>query len=402
LPCSNDDSIDAMLRRFPQVRVVRHGERRGASPTKASGAQAARGDTLVFLDGHTNPEPGAIARLVEDVELAEHQAIITPKVTALCTVTWRNKTAQSGSVYYLNLDDLTCGWLAELRLNPAQIGRTRFLESPALIGCALAVSRRLYDELAGFDSKMLYWGVEDLDFGLKCWLAGYRILHDPNAVVGHRFRATFDNYSVPAEHLLANQLRMARKNFTPSVWSNWVESCRQRHLGTLADHPEGLWAAAWELFRAEELSAEAERSYLQARRQRDEFWYAARFGLEWPKIGNPLANEPSPVRGLLTAAQPSPSPSPSPPPPDCGCEVKWANGFDVTNLDRDVLPGAQINLKLFCDAGTATNIFWDLPGSVFKSYTITQDNAALVRLGTPTCRRRPCNSIGPMSVTDEK
>ncbi|NQT38416.1 MAG: hypothetical protein HQ581_13045, partial [Planctomycetes bacterium] len=120
-----------------------------------------------------------------------------------------------------------------------------------MIGCALAVHRNLYDELGGFDPEMRFWGVEDLDFGLKCWLMGFSILHDAEAVVGHRFRESFDNYDVPIEHLVANQLRMARKSFTHSVWSEWVDRCRRRHSLRLTDHPEGLWARVWQLFEAD-------------------------------------------------------------------------------------------------------------------------------------------------------
>jgi hypothetical protein len=29
----------------------------------------------------------------------------------------------------------------------------------------------------GFDPDMLRWGVEDLDFSLKCWLAGQGTVH---------------------------------------------------------------------------------------------------------------------------------------------------------------------------------------------------------------------------------
>ena len=42
------------------------------------------------------------------------------------------------------------------------------------------------------------------------------ILHDPEAVVEHRFRAQFDNWSVPYERPIVNQLRMARQQFTQS------------------------------------------------------------------------------------------------------------------------------------------------------------------------------------------
>src|SRR5262245_48716131 len=73
--CSDDGSVTEMARRFPLARVVRHEERRGASPTKALGARHARGDVLVFLDGHCHPEPGAIVRLVADVEHVRGQAI---------------------------------------------------------------------------------------------------------------------------------------------------------------------------------------------------------------------------------------------------------------------------------------------------------------------------------------
>jgi len=75
---STDGSIDEALRRFPRTRSMRSGERQGASPAKASGAATARGETLVFLDGHCKPERGAIERLASSVELLSGRAIITP------------------------------------------------------------------------------------------------------------------------------------------------------------------------------------------------------------------------------------------------------------------------------------------------------------------------------------
>lgn len=219
MPPSIGRSVDETSRRFPQARVVRHEERQGASPTKALGAKHARGNVLVFLDGHCNPERGAVRRLVEDVEDLNGEAVMTPAVPALDEKRWKNAAGQVGHGYRLELERFDCGWLPLGDLRPASHKQKRFYESPALIGCALAISRELYDKLWGFDPLMRMWGVEDLDFGLKCWLMGHRILHDPEAVVGHRFRKTFDNYAVPLEQLVVNQLRMARKQFTQGVWS---------------------------------------------------------------------------------------------------------------------------------------------------------------------------------------
>jgi glycosyltransferase involved in cell wall biosynthesis len=309
---SSDHCAEQAVQAFPQIRLVRHATRLGAAPTKALGARHARGQVLVFLDGHSKVEQGAIRRLVEDVEHLQGSAIVTPRVGTLDTGHWRTDVSAVGHGYWLKLEAFECGWLDLGQMHPAEVGGRTFFESPALIGCVLAVSRELYDKLLGFDVHMRYWGVEDLDFGLKCWLLGHRILHDPEPTIGHRFREAFDNYSVPLEHVIVNQLRMARKNFTHAVWAEWVDRARQQNTGRAAGAPEGLWARAWHLFEAERESAEQERAYLHARAAHDEFWYAQRFGLNWPR----LEAGASPLRALfpLSSIGPSSRPSPSPPP----------------------------------------------------------------------------------------
>lgn len=332
---SSDGSLKEARRRFPQIRVVRHPERRGASPTKHLAAAEARGDVLVFLDGHTNPELGAVRRLVEDVEHLQGNAIVTPAVPTLETVRWLNSRKQVGHGFGLRLDTLGCHWKTLGDLPTQTVAGRRFYESPALIGCALAIDRSLYHELRGFDPQMRMWGVEDLDFGLKSWLMGYPVLHDPQAVIGHRFRQAFDNYRVPAEHLIANQLRCAYKHFTPPVWDQWREACRRRYDAPAAGTGAGLWPRAWRVFEEQRPSAEEERQVLQHRRSRDEFWYAQTFGLEWPRkvqgagpAAEALAPLPpeseeteawrvAPIRTQTRspfALVPSPEPSPSPPP----------------------------------------------------------------------------------------
>ncbi len=248
-------------------------------------------------------------RLVEDVEMLEGEAVVTPAVPSLHAVRWENSTWQIGHGYRLTLETLDCGWLPLDELKPLP-GRRKFYESPALNGCALAISRDLYNRLHGFDADMLVWGVEDLDFGLRSWMMGHSILHDPEAVVGHRFRATFDTYEVPYECLLVNQLRMARKCFTTSVWNDWVERCQRRHANRRSEHPEGLWARAWHLFHEHLASADVQRANIQGSRVRDEFGYGERFALTWPRVRS-LQLAPG-VVSLEGAAGAASSPSPEP------------------------------------------------------------------------------------------
>ncbi len=251
--------------------------------------------------------------------MLEGDAVVTPAVPSLDAGRWESSEWQIGHGYRLTLETLDCGWLPLDELRPV-LGRRKFYESPALNGCAVAMSRELYNKMRGFDADMLVWGVEDLDFGLRCWMMGHSILHDPEAVVGHRFRAAFDTYEVPYERLLVNQLRMARKCFTNSVWSEWVERCQRRHGTRRNEQPEGLWARAWHLFHEQSASADEERAQIQGRRVGDEFTYAERFGLAWPKIRSSQLS-PAVVRlGADQPAQPSATPSPGP----CTGSIKGA------------------------------------------------------------------------------
>ena len=268
---SSDGSLEELTRRFPDVRVFANSRRRGVSRTKDLGAREARGEVLVFLDGHCKPEPWAIERLVNNVEDGSGQAIVTPRVPALDCQNWQNNLSQIGNGYRITLEKFECGWIGLKQLRP----HDGLYECPALIGCCVAMSRELYRRTWGFDCYMVDWGVEDIDFGLKAWLLGFSILHNPRATIGHRFRRSFDNYTVAEEAIVVNQLRMARKNFTEQVWDEWVSRSRERE-------PEDLWASAWARFSKDRYSVETEREYLLARRQRDEFSYAQRFGLDWP------------------------------------------------------------------------------------------------------------------------
>jgi GT2 family glycosyltransferase len=298
---STDGSVEQVAQHFPPVRLVRHPQRRGASPTKALGARAAHGAVLVFLDGHTNPAPGALERLVQAVERLDGEAILTPAIAALQVERWQNDLSQVGHGYGFELQRLECRWLPLAELPRSTEGR--FYESPALIGCAFALSRELYERLWGFDARMRSWGVEDLDLSLKAWLLGYRILHDPEVVIGHRFRQQFDSYTVPLEDVLVNQLRLGRKHFTSSVWESWLGETRERSQGLVDGHPEGVWARAWQLFEETRESVEQERAYLQAHRVQDEFWYARHFSLPWPRLRE-LSGQQLSVRAGESRAQP--------------------------------------------------------------------------------------------------
>jgi GT2 family glycosyltransferase len=344
---STDGSSAELRRRFPQIVVVDQRERSGVAATRGLAVRQARGETLVFLDGHTKPGRGAIDRLVSSVERTSGKAIVTPRIEGLDDKTWKSLPQQLGSGYALDLETFDSWWLSDKKMKEVKVGGQTFFESPALVGCSLAVSRELYDKLWGFDVHMRQYGVEDLDFALKAWLMGARVLHDPEATIAHRFQHLFNDYEVGAEYPLANQIRSARKNFTQTVWEEWVERARENNRKRLAGHPEGLWARAWEIFQQDRVSAEHERAYLMSHRIRDEFWYAKRFERSWPAmggVGGALSQLSKPnllrsQRTLLAEAKPSKEPKP------CTCSGTGTRYYAQVVYDVANIVGALATIK---------------------------------------------------------
>ncbi len=272
---SEDDCVERLHERFPEVAIHRTRVRHGPSATKDLAAQHARGDVLLFLDAHCKPEPGAIATLLADIDECGGPAVMTPTVVSLDPERWTNEVNCPGHGYLVELEDVTWRWIPRERMRP----HGRFLESPTLIGCCFAVSRSVYERVWGFDRNMYMWGVEDVDFGVKSWLLGHSVLHDPVAIIGHRFQNAFARYEAPGEQLIANQIRMAYKVLSPLHWPDWLDRFRVRHSGE-------VWHKAWDTFTRHRGSAEVERVYLYQHRAHDEVWYARRFGLRWPLTGS--------------------------------------------------------------------------------------------------------------------
>jgi hypothetical protein len=230
---------------------------------------------LIFLDAHCKPDVGAMAQLVNDVRECEGEAIITPAVAFLDPESWVYKFDCLGHGYMVELGSIAWRWIPIERMRP----QGKYYESPTIVGCCLAVSKRLYSELWGFDRNMYMWGVEDVDFGVRSWLLGHPVLHDPTAVIGHRFQSSFATYTAPKENLIANKLRMAYKIFPSEIWAVWLPSFRSWQR---AD----AWHKAWDIFTRHRGTAEVERVHLAQRQKCDVLDYARRFGLEWPLSPN--------------------------------------------------------------------------------------------------------------------
>ena len=179
-----------------------------ASAARHLGAGCCRGEVLVFLDADTVPEPDFLAVMQDAVTARPHTLAVGRRRYARFSD--RAETTPDDTV---ERGDPTTGVVdrrvdsgGDLPGSGAPAGLT-VLPDPAwpaqmyrdtddltddsdgiwrgVLSCAMAVSRRMYDTIGGFDPDFVGYGGEDWDLGWRAVQAGARLRHVPEAVAWH-------------------------------------------------------------------------------------------------------------------------------------------------------------------------------------------------------------------------
>ncbi len=177
---SSDGSAEWLAEEFPQVRVVRRPNRGLCSFNEVVGESAA--DVAVLLNNDITLEPDCIDPWVTPLADDTRCFMTAP----LC---WQ----PDGQTYegFRTAVGWRWGLVQATALFP---GHEKTMTRPgftASAGAALAVDRRKFVELGGFDPLYLPGRLEDLDFAFRGYQAGYHARYVPEAVAYHQGMATF-------------------------------------------------------------------------------------------------------------------------------------------------------------------------------------------------------------------
>ena len=182
---STDDSVAWLGEHYPQVGVIRRPNRGLCSFNDV--LPGLEGPVALLLNNDVSLHPHCIDPLV--APLLGRQ----PRDASPCFMTaplcWR----PDGSTYE-GLKTAVCWRFGLVRATALFPGHRAAIRQPGLTasaGAALAVDRRKFAELGGFDPLYLPGRLEDLDFAFRGYLAGYHARYVPQSVMYHRGMATF-------------------------------------------------------------------------------------------------------------------------------------------------------------------------------------------------------------------
>lgn len=151
---ASTDATAAVLARYPDVRVLHHAQNRGAGAARNTGAQAAQGEIVLFLDADTEATPGLLAAVT--AFFAGH-----PEVAAASGVYCERNCGTHGFARYLDICEAAM--------------RSAGLDGPApgaLSGSLCAVRRAVLLTSGGFSTERAL-ALEDVELGLRLARAGH-------------------------------------------------------------------------------------------------------------------------------------------------------------------------------------------------------------------------------------
>ena len=216
---SQDDTlaIAERLARDGPVEIVRSPRNRGCPHARNLGLDRARGEVVAFIDadGYAAPDwlSGVVATLGADASVGGVASTVFFEANPLVV---------NGAGGIVNRQ----GWAADLSMNEPY-ERVEIVEEALYpMGCGMAVRRSAIERVGPFDDRMLNY-YDDVDYGIRLWRAGYRVLVAPDAWIDHGFGAS--DRGMARRRLLCerHRMRVVLKHASRSMLARW---CAQEAL----------------------------------------------------------------------------------------------------------------------------------------------------------------------------
>jgi len=165
--------------------VIFNSKNRGVGPARNQGLKIARGEYILILDVDTVVLKNAIDRLVAYLDEDEKCGIVGSKLLD------SNGNLQFTCRYFPTglsklLRRLAFKW-SKLALNYEEMhdwDHESVKEVDYIIGACQMIRKKLVEDI-GFIDERIFYGPEDVDYCLRAWQSGYKVVYDPDAVMIH-------------------------------------------------------------------------------------------------------------------------------------------------------------------------------------------------------------------------
>ncbi|MBT7703370.1 glycosyltransferase family 2 protein [Candidatus Peregrinibacteria bacterium] len=205
---STDKSCDFLRKKKRKnIRLITNkGKNLGVSRGRHKGAKNAKGELLIFLDGHMLVEEKWLTKIIKEFQNNRNIGILNPMIYNAHKPTQKRKL--SGGYTNASISMWAPVWL---KGNPLP---KKAIPVPFCSACTFCIPKHVYEEIGGFPKWIKGWGPEDRSFSILAYLRGYTCYQTPAVWVGHFYPENLKNDN-------PELLNMRREN----IALNCLKSC---------------------------------------------------------------------------------------------------------------------------------------------------------------------------------
>jgi GT2 family glycosyltransferase len=176
---SDDDTLEIAegARGRGELTIVRSPRNRGCPHARNLGLGRANGEIVAFIDADGFADRRWLRHLVEAFDA-------DPTVGGVASTVFfdANPLVINGAGGIVNRQ----GWAADLSISESLERAEIASEALYPMGCGMALRRVAIERVGPFDDRMLNY-YDDVDYGMRLWRAGYRVVVAPDAWIDHGF-----------------------------------------------------------------------------------------------------------------------------------------------------------------------------------------------------------------------
>ena len=161
--------LDKIFMNQKKVKLLRHKKREGLIRARMTGADAATGNALVFLDSHCEVNSGWLEPLLYRIFL-NSSTVVCPIIDVISWEKLEYSTIRGPPRVRGGFNwNLQFKWkkIPDYEQKRRGYDETREVQSPTMAGGLFAINRRYFYHLGGYDPGMDIWGGENLELSFR-------------------------------------------------------------------------------------------------------------------------------------------------------------------------------------------------------------------------------------------
>ncbi len=181
---SGDDTVQMVEEKYPDVILIRNYKNIGM-PARNQGLKIAKGRFLFLLDVDTIVLPGAVNLLVDYLAKNPDVGLVASKLVYL-----NGDLAYTCRKFPTVMSKLSRRIPAKWAQSLLEKEELRYWsynsarETDYVIGACQMVRREAHERVGMFDEKIFY-GPDDVDYCLRVWQKGFKVVYNPEATIIH-------------------------------------------------------------------------------------------------------------------------------------------------------------------------------------------------------------------------